>query len=127
MSTENIQRFLQTYGDQALIALLDHAEKGMLAFSSCCCLIGARNAPHALKGYLHFGTAQPADCYHHQEMRDIPGGKEAEDEYRALGSDDVERRERIIPLIRAEILRRETERGQSSTPALGANEAVGVA
>jgi hypothetical protein len=112
MNTANIVQFLQTaYTDENLAALLAHAQDDKLSFCSCCCLIGVTNAPHALRGYVaEFaqGRVLPAESTHHQAVRvssELAAIAEADFAY--LGSSDEERRERLIPLVEAEIARRE--------------------
>jgi hypothetical protein len=119
MDTANIVKFLQTtYTDEDLAALLAHAqpEPGedparKLSFFSCCCFIGVPSAPHALRGYVpEFaqGRVLPAGSTHHQSVRLSSGlAADAEEEFFFLGSTDAERRERLVPLIEAEIARRE--------------------
>lgn len=108
-----IREYLKLYPDDRLAALLAHAEDGKLAYHSCCCLVGAINADHALCGYLpgmfasaHYSVAKKV---HH------PLPDEAEHEFHCMGMQanavpldpDVIRREKIIPLIREEMARRE--------------------
>jgi len=104
--TDAIELFLQTYDDQAIVALLDHAEKGKLAYSSCCCIIGAKKAPHALQAAINFLHPHAQEFYHHQVERAEPLGAAAEDQFYRLGETDEERRERVIPIVHAEISRR---------------------
>lgn len=110
MQTENIVMFLQTaYTDEKLAALLAHAQDGKLAFDTCCCLIGIPTANHALKGArptVWVGWSDGTGSTHHFESRGWQFGRLAEHEFAALGQDDAERRERIIPLIIAEQERR---------------------
>jgi len=115
MNAANIEKFLQTaYTDENLAALLAHAQDEKLSFFSCCCLIGVTNAPHALRGYVPefaHGRALPAGSTHHQSVRlNSQLAADAEEEFFFLGNSDAERRERMIPLIEAEITRRELAR-----------------
>jgi hypothetical protein len=122
MDAANIVTFLQTtYTDETLAALLAHAqaEPGedpdrKLSFFSCCCFIGVPNAPHALRGYMpEFaqGRVLPAGSTHHQSVRlSSELAADAEEEFFFLGNTDAERRERLVPLIEAEIARREQGR-----------------
>ncbi len=115
MNTANIKKFLQTaYTDENLAALLAHAQDEKLSFFSCCCLIGVTNAPHALRGYVPefaHGRTLPAGSTHHQSVRlNSELAADAEEEFFFLGNSDAERRERMIPLIEAEITRRELAR-----------------
>jgi hypothetical protein len=126
----NIVKFLQTtYTDETLAALLAHTktEPGedparKLSFFSCCCFIGIPNAPHALRGYVpEFaqGRVLPAGSTHHQSVRlSSELAADAEEEFFFLGSTDAERRERMVPLIEAEIVRREQVREQETQRAL---------
>ncbi len=122
MNAANIVKFLQTaYTDEHLAALLAHAqaEPGedparKLSFFSCCCFIGVPNAPHALRGYVpEFaqGRVLPAGSTHHQSVRlSSKLAADAEEEFFFLGNTDAERRERLVPLIEDEIVRREQAR-----------------
>lgn len=129
MNTENIQRFLQTaFTDERLTALLAHAENGSLSFTSCCCLVGSARSDHAL-----MSAGQYCDNYGHlHEARRLPFADAAEDEFNLLGCADdgrrfdALRRERIIPLIRDEITRRENECSQSTANILDSRDAVEV-
>jgi hypothetical protein len=114
MSTENIVRFLQTaYSDEKLSELLAHAQDGKLCWSSCCCFVGVLTADHALRGWAGGVKFDPISTLprcsepHYLSAKEIPGAKEAEKEFKRLG-DDYDRRAAIIPLILAEMERRET-------------------
>jgi hypothetical protein len=112
MNTANIVKFLQTaYTDENLAALLAHAQDEKLSYCSCCCLIGITNAPHALRGYIpefSQGRVPPAESTHHQTARlNSELAASAEADFAALGNSDAERREHLIPLVEAEIARRE--------------------
>lgn len=109
--TENIVKFMQiAYSDERLVALLAHAQDGKLAWRSCCCLVGASNAPHALRGEIiemALGRVLPPGTGHLQKARhSSPIAEKAEEEFFQLGDTDAERRERLIPLIREEMQRR---------------------
>ena len=120
--TEFIEKFLRTYPEEPLAALLAHAQDDKLSYWSCCCLIGCINAPHALKGITIApdGTAF-TEYTHLREARSMPFAEEAEYEFCAIGINldyalsDALRRAVIIPLIRAEIERRDKERSTSQT------------
>ncbi len=131
LQTKNIQNFLRTaYSDEGLAALLAHAEDGKLSYTSCTCLIGSVNPGHALLpagGYCE-------DIWHLYIVRALPFAKEAEAEFDKLGdpgdgltpwSDEL-RRERVLPLIQAEISRRGNERIQFSANILARVEVVNV-
>lgn len=103
----------QHYTDEKLVALLAHAEDGKLSFLSCCCFAGVPSAVHALAGandnYLDMEG-------HNAAMEEALPWFQMSDTYEALGPDDSQRRGRLVPLIRAEIERRERERSESSSP-----------
>ncbi|HEX3156761.1 MAG TPA: hypothetical protein VHV32_19185 [Candidatus Angelobacter sp.] len=108
MSTENIVKFLQTaYTDEKLAALLAHAQDGKLSYRSCCCLVGLASAEHPFKQIDEFAVEEhfshPLDFGRHES----PDAWAISDAYCVLGKDDAERRERLIPLILAEMERRE--------------------
>lgn len=110
MSTENIVKFLQTaYSDEKLAALLAHAQDGKLAFRSCCCFIGVSNATHALKtdDWINECRAEGSDSEHYNILAIQGLPHMAEREFFDLGNRDTERRAAIIPLILAEMERRE--------------------
>lgn len=101
MSTKAIEQFLQTaYTDEKLAALLAHAQDGKLAWFSCCCLVGAANATHALRGQGmldggHYSALSSKDTM------------AVELEFLSIGNDE-KRRAVIIPLILAEMDRRDS-------------------
>lgn len=116
VKTDNIVNFMRLhYSDENLAALLAHAEDGKLAYDSCCCFIGIPTANHALKGERTSANGWSPGMWpdgtqanHHLIVRhQWEFGDEAESEFWALGHTDTERRNNLIPLIRAEILRRE--------------------
>jgi hypothetical protein len=116
MKTENIVKFLQTaYSDEKLAALLAHAQDGKLAFCSCCCFIGVADSIHALQGH---GLRADVFENHPQRkaFRSTIVGKAAEFEFHGIGQNDAERRERLIPLILAEMERRELLRKLPDLP-----------
>lgn len=114
MSTENIVKFLQTaYSDERLAELLAHCQDGKLAFRSCCCFIGISTADHALAG----ANEDYYSIQHYMSARSLPFAKQAEEEVCYLAdmrSNDSERnaqrRAKLIPLILAEIERRDKEK-----------------
>lgn len=118
MSTKAIEQFLQTaYTDERLAMLLAHAEDGKLSYASCSCLIGIPLCNHA----LHSANCACDNKCHNKARRVFEGANEAEDEFMDLGFNDAERRENLIPLVRAEMDRRaslathktpEAERGE---------------
>lgn len=109
-----IERFLQTaYTDERLAALLAHAEDGKLSWHSCCCLIGVPTADHALRGSVAEGTLEE-----HYQLARARFGLVADRSYMNLSHKDnwikadAERRAKLIPMIRAEIARRDALRTQ---------------
>jgi uncharacterized protein (DUF58 family) len=135
MATDNIVRFLQThYTDDTLAALIAHTEDGKLSFDSCCCLVGIPTADHALRGRTG-ATAANREPHYIDASRyiDLPMDDMeqhpvylAEVEFRDLGEDDQERRERLLPLLYAERERRERETEQSSASILDASRELAV-
>ena len=127
-----VRQFLRTaYTDERLAWLLAHARSGKLAYRSCCCLVGVVTAPHALQEESRiFDSIHP----HYLMAKRLPGAQEAERAYCALGylgnswlSSPREglRRRRLIPLILAEIRRREGEH-QALTSRIGKTERLGT-
>lgn len=132
---QTLTEFLQSqYSEERLLFLLAHAESGRLAYVSCCCFIGVVTADHALKGEIADGCKNPAFGKHVIAARKLPGGYMAETAYAQLGEvefiidadkamsaglaapdRDAYRRAKLIPLIRAEIERRERERSSSES------------
>lgn len=109
---ERITGFLRKqYTDEKLAALLAHAQDGKLAYYSCCCFAGVATAHHALRGEM------PADG---SISAGSKSGHEDNDSWMAmsnafceLGMDDEARRAKLIPLIKAEMARREALRPES--------------
>ena len=113
----------QHYRDSDLAALLAHAEDQKLTFYSCCCFIGIPTADHALQGITgtdeldlapHYHLAKYGESvarYRKDSKKDaLPGAHEAEQAFMRLAKDrddDITRRAALIPLIRAEMKRRE--------------------
>lgn len=126
MSNEAIiSEFLKTaYTDEKLAALLAHAEDGRLSHYSCCCLAGVPSATHALRGRDETplgATSWTHGAYHpetnqkraasgafNQLAYDAPEGRPSEQEQDAI------RRTKLIPLIKAEMARREQGRSVES-------------
>jgi hypothetical protein len=110
-----IRKFMrENYTDERLAMLLAHAQSGRLAFDSCCCFIGIPSAPHALAGAGE--RAQPEPLHHRIYGNKLPDGSRAEWAYAELGGPscheptrDIVRRRKIIPMIRAEMRRRERD------------------
>lgn len=109
-----IRAFMQAnYSDERLAMLLAHAQEGKLAFDSCCCFIGIPSAPHALAS--NGERAQPEPTHHRVYGNLLRGAREAEKAFNYLGVGkswsyslmDAKRRRILIPMIRAEMRRRE--------------------
>lgn len=126
------------YSDEQLAALLAHAEDGKLAFNSCCCFIGFPTRDHV--GFAEDEQRIEGESYerlhewHHCIAREtLAEAKAAEFAFSGLSEiaeigprADAERREKLIPLIRAEMERRDRGRSKSSSTELTCIEAVSV-
>jgi len=108
-----IRIFLRTaYTDERLTWMLAHARSGKLSYQSCCCLVGAVTADHALMGKI--SARQIAKSRHYAAARMFMGAREAEWAFYKLGlirrpwrlSSDEFRRRRVIPMLLAELRRR---------------------
>jgi hypothetical protein len=117
---KHLRAYLQTaYSDQQLAMLLAHARDEKLSFYSCCCFIGVPTANHALKGYVGYGYGSAP---HYQTARGSYGAAMAEQAYCQVGwrlaktrsGEDPARRRFLIPLIRAEMKRRDSVRAAAS-------------
>jgi len=98
-----LRAFLQTsYTDERLAMLLAHAQSGKLAWYSCCCFVGVSNADHALKGVCRPGSLG----VNHLDFLD-QSASHVSLTYHIIASNDADRRRLIIPLIKAEMKRRE--------------------
>jgi hypothetical protein len=109
-----IRRFMrENYTDERLAMLLAHARDGKLMYDSCCCFIGIPTAKHALATKVNgqstyaIGTSE----WDHWIMvsRRLPNALTVEYAYKRLGRDDTDRRKILIPIIRAEMRRRERD------------------
>lgn len=118
MSTIPIKRYLQeAYTDERLAQLLAHTEDGKLSYNSCCCLIGAATANHALKaassnyGGEHYAAAKTLDGKINGYEKFAPYSAfyklSAEVAYHQLAATDEGRRAALLPMIREEIERRD--------------------
>jgi hypothetical protein len=94
------------YSDEKLAMLLAHAQSGRLEWMSCCCFVGASNAVHPL-GNTRLPHGAP--LYMH-----LPNGEFVSAAFRRLANfnlreqdTDATRRRIIIPIIRAEMRRRD--------------------
>lgn len=118
-----IRRYLTSaYSDDRLAWLLAHARHGRLSYQSCCCLIGAATSDHALRGRT---SLKDASSPHYIVARQFVGAQEAERGYYSLGvigkpwrlTQDELRRRRVIPMLLAEMRRREAARRRVPSPA----------
>ena len=103
---QHIRAYLQTaYSDEKLCQLLAHAQSGKLSFFSCCCLVGIPSADHALQGLGEYGSHYSSNDYAaEQGFAHFGHHVERTGDYRTT---DALRRRRIIPIVLAEIRRRE--------------------
>jgi hypothetical protein len=118
----HIRAFFKHYTDERLAQLLAHAQDGKLAYDSCCCFIGVATVDHALKPKTT-GTGLGLTARHYLRAKTLDGAVLAEEAYRSLpietclwtakDYDDVRRRI-LIPMVRAEIRRRDKLRQQST-------------
>lgn len=124
--TEYMQKH---YSDEKLAALLAHAEDGKLSYFSCCCFIGVATADHALRGYGEYMTMEdPVGEDHYDRAYEFLEALDVEEAFGDLAVDrdeedeedadadkkrDAERRARLIPLIHAEIKRRDDLKSES--------------
>lgn len=131
-ATGNIVQFLQNVPtDAELVAILAHAEDNKLAYGCCTCLISSPGAPHVLVGDGFYCETAPE---HLEAARKLPFAAEAEKEFTELGNpggglpyNNEMRRERVIPLLRAEIQRREQSWAQSVTGILDTDLSAPIA
>jgi hypothetical protein len=107
---KSIRAFMQAhYTDERLAQLLCHARDGKLVFWSCCCFIGIPTADHAI------GSCEehPGLVEHYKLARTLRGANEAERAFMNLMGqqrwidEGNSRRRLLIPMIRAEMKRRE--------------------
>src|SRR5258708_6068114 len=115
-SEQTIADFLRTaYTDEKLAALLAHAEDGKLAFNSCCCVAGFPYARHAYqskwtgdhggKNYKGFPEGQIVSLAFNRLANNHDGHYLSQ----SSAEDDAVRRANLIPLVHAEMRRRENE------------------
>ena len=124
-----IRSFWPNYSDERLAWLLAHARSSKLSYFSCCCLIGVATADHALQDeYDKHGD-------HIELARGLTFAHEAEDGFNLLGTsglpfdspdynNDSVRRRRLIPMIKAEMKRREMLSTSSTAPLSTASESA---
>lgn len=102
-----IRTFLrQGYTDERLVMLLAHAQSGRLVYQSCCCLIGVSTADHPLRGKMTIDEIDDTPHYNSKDL-DSPAALLAERSYAALAPINSERRRILIPIVSAEIRRRD--------------------
>lgn len=110
-----IRQFMREhYSDERLSWLLAHAQSGRLSYNSCCCFIGIPNAPSAALATGIGGESHSSQ--HYNDVHGRPGYWEAERGFIHLGSGDRAKRRILIPMIRAEMKRREKLRVASVEP-----------
>lgn len=125
-----IRAFLPNYTDEGLAALLAHAQNGKLAFKSCCCLIGCATATGKLQPeYFSAGWQGENHASHLDDAKRLPMAEKAEAAFNSIGRATLTmvevlseldktldlnpiRRRRVIPIIKAELRRRDRERLQ---------------
>jgi hypothetical protein len=106
-----IRQFMRdNYTDERLAMLLAHAQEGKLEYHSCCCFIGVPTADHALQNEIR---DLPSSHHYFTGVR-LVNANAAEKAYYLLGvrasrsdTEDALRRRILIPIIRAEMKRRE--------------------
>lgn len=94
------------YTDERLTMLLAHTQDGKLSFWSCCCFAGIPSAVHALRGKMETITQSFRDGHSSGGASD-PLWVAMSGEFCGLAREDAERRAKLIPLILAEMKRRE--------------------
>lgn len=109
-----VRNYLQTaYSDKNLAQILDHARAGKLAYYSCCCFAGIPTADHASGELYETFTMGHSVSDGNSISYDITASCAyyylGRDKYHDLYSreNDPLRRRTIIPMILAEIRRRE--------------------
>jgi hypothetical protein len=99
-----IRSFMQDhYTDEQLVQLLAHATSGKLVYWSCCCFVGIPTADHANRS-LKEGLP-PRN--HLKASWLLTGAHYADLAFLSLADTDKERRAALIPMVRAEIKRRD--------------------
>lgn len=121
---QTIRAFMRAnYTDERLAWLLAYAREGKLAYYSCCCFIGIPTSDHSLKGVsdyttidhymtssLHLVGAGPANAaYANLGNGRYDGIFPASHDRLDSGIADARRIRILIPIIRAEQRRRETD------------------
>lgn len=111
-----IRGFMQVnYSDERLAMLLAHARDGKLLYVSCCCFIGIATADHALKS-----SGDEEAWWHYEQAQRLTLAAEAEEAFYRMGliggdcfTFNQRRIRRLIPIVKAEMRRR--ERGRALT------------
>lgn len=117
VAKQDIRDYLIHYSDEKLAALLAHAQDGRLAFYSCCCLIGSATADHSLRSRtIHWRNTAKLEP-HYVRAQELEGSEEAEWAYGkgllaatrvwSEAARDALRRRRLIPILKAELRRRQ--------------------
>lgn len=115
---QEIRSFMQdNYTDSRLAELLAHAQDGKLAFESCCCFIGVCTADHELHGEGssssdHYIVAKDLDKPRYYPGSDYPAymGRAEYAYFQLAYKDDTKRQRILVPMIRAEMKRRDRAR-----------------
>lgn len=109
------------YTDEKLAEVLAHAQDGKLSYNSCCCFIGAVTADHALRSELPHSPVPTGSTQlkHYRVAKLLHGARLAESAFLAIGGvdniwlgADKKRRRILIPMLRAEMRRRERLQAQ---------------
>lgn len=125
---KHIRAFFVHYTDERLAALLAHAQDGKLSYLSCCCFIGVATADHALYGERSSEFLEHLNGFelispepHYDRAQELPGASAAEEAFAALVQNlacatqaqaDTITRRILIPMIRAEMRRRDRLAGK---------------
>ena len=124
---QTLRNFMREhYTDAKLVELLQHARSGLLTFDSCCCFIGIPTADHELRGMTVGTRYHGLHCL--EARRSLRGADAAEDAFlhlahdegygsRGSEEDDPIRIRRLIPIILAEIRRRQRVTQESARSA----------
>lgn len=116
------------YSDERLAMLLAHAQEGKLSFDCCCCFIGSMNSPHPLRTQEE-NRVGDGSFSHYLEAKALRLGIDAEVSYQkpcakqdTKSAEDAIRRRILIPIIRAEMRRRDKSHPEQSRPGVGTRE-----
>lgn len=126
---QSIRDFFEHFTDERLVWLREHARREKLSYHSCCCFIGIANADHALQA-SGIDAGKFAWGIHLTTARQLKGAEDAERAFYELGVTskeenlilfnpppnwrdmDARRRRILVPMVKAEIRRRERLRAQ---------------